>query len=278
MRNGCSAAAVRAYKAAEANPALHAPRYTNGTFGGGDYPMTMFPTSSTGPPSELYLTPVTLVWLKRAKASPHWSGPVFYPDGFNWRSTGCAGAAPACLGALKHCPRSDLRKIRSSVQGSGSLSQGAAQGGVRLDVQPRSGFGWGSNQSVIQNMIVVATAYDITGKKRYLQAVRESMDYMLGRNAWGFPMSPATARSMPSGSIPTCLRMPLDPSYPKPPKGVLAGGPNSQPADDYAIKTLEGCAPQACYVDDPRSFSTNEIAINWNAPLVWIASFLADAP
>jgi endoglucanase len=31
-------------------------------------------------------------------------------------------------------------------------------------------------------------------------------------------------------------------------------------------------------VDDPRSFSTNEIAINWNAPLVWIASFLADAP
>jgi endoglucanase len=30
------AAAVRAYRAAEANPALHAP-YTDGSFGGGDY-------------------------------------------------------------------------------------------------------------------------------------------------------------------------------------------------------------------------------------------------
>jgi endoglucanase len=70
----------------------------------------------------------------------------------------------------------------------------------------------------------------------------------------------------------------IDPSYPAVPKGALAGGPNSGLADDYAIRKLEGCAPQACYVDDSRSFSTNEIAINWNAPLTWIASFLADAP
>nr|WP_238433287.1 cellulose binding domain-containing protein [Micromonospora tarensis] len=31
-----------------------------------------------------------------------------------------------------------------------------------------------------------------------------------------------------------------------------------------------------CYVDDINSYSTNEVAINWNSALAWIASFLAD--
>jgi endoglucanase len=39
---------------------------------------------------------------------------------------------------------------------------------------------------------------------------------------------------------------------------------------------LSGCAPQQCYVDDIESWSTNEIAINWNAPLAWVAAFLDD--
>ena len=31
-----------------------------------------------------------------------------------------------------------------------------------------------------------------------------------------------------------------------------------------------------CYVDDIESYSTNEVAINWNSALAWVASFLAD--
>ena len=37
-----------------------------------------------------------------------------------------------------------------------------------------------------------------------------------------------------------------------------------------------GCAAQFCYIDDIGSWSTNEITINWNAPLSWVSSFLAD--
>jgi endoglucanase len=141
---------------------------------------------------------------------------------------------------------------------------------------PPQGFGWGSNHSVIQNMIVVATAYDITGDRRYLQAVRESMDYLLGRNALGISYVTGYGSYYAERQYSNIFSHATDPSFPPPPKGVMAGGPNSQPADDFAIAVLAGCAPQACYVDDPRSFSTNEIAINWNAPLVWIAAFLAD--
>ncbi len=31
-----------------------------------------------------------------------------------------------------------------------------------------------------------------------------------------------------------------------------------------------------CYVDDINSYATNEVAINWNSALAWVASFLAD--
>ena len=33
---------------------------------------------------------------------------------------------------------------------------------------------------------------------------------------------------------------------------------------------------QFCYIDDIQSYATNEIAINWNAGLSWVASFVAD--
>jgi endoglucanase len=29
-----------------------------------------------------------------------------------------------------------------------------------------------------------------------------------------------------------------------------------------------------CYADNIEAYSTNEEAINWNAPLVWVAAFL----
>jgi endoglucanase len=37
---------------------------------------------------------------------------------------------------------------------------------------------------------------------------------------------------------------------------------------------MKGCAPQTCWIDDYRAFTVNEVAINWNAPLVWTAAFL----
>jgi endoglucanase len=40
------------------------------------------------------------------------------------------------------------------------------------------------------------------------------------------------------------------------------------------MSRLKGCAPQRCYVDHVDAWSVNEVAINWNAPLAWIAAYL----
>jgi endoglucanase len=68
-----------------------------------------------------------------------------------------------------------------------------------------------------------------------------------------------------------------DPALPEAPPGALAGGPNSALQDPYIRKLgLGGCPPETCYVDNIESYSTNEVAINWNAALAWTAAFLDD--
>ena len=56
------------------------------------------------------------------------------------------------------------------------------------------------------------------------------------------------------------------------------GGPNSDTAtwDPVAQRWLNDCAPQRCYSDDIGSWSTNELTVNWNAPLAQIANFAAE--
>jgi len=57
----------------------------------------------------------------------------------------------------------------------------------------------------------------------------------------------------------------------------ISGGPNSMLQDPYIRKLgMSGCPPQTCYVDNIDSYSTNEVAINWNSALAWDAAFLDD--
>ena len=53
--------------------------------------------------------------------------------------------------------------------------------------------------------------------------------------------------------------------------GLLAGGPNPGRQDKCNYPFIE---PETAYVDHVCSYASNEIAINWNAPLVYLANAL----
>lgn len=57
--------------------------------------------------------------------------------------------------------------------------------------------------------------------------------------------------------------------------GLLAGGPNQflQDTRSGAVYPAKA-APMQCYVDQQPSYASNEICINWNAPLVYVLGFL----
>jgi endoglucanase len=51
--------------------------------------------------------------------------------------------------------------------------------------------------------------------------------------------------------------------------GLLSGGPNRR-KQDPAMEKLPDLPPARMYVDDQDSYASNENAINWNAPLVFL--------
>ncbi|MAY63613.1 MAG: endoglucanase [Rhizobiales bacterium] len=267
--------AKRAYAAAVTHPDMIAP-YSDGQNGGGDYHDPEVSDEFYWAAAELYLTTGDLEWYDRLTASPHWRGRVFSSDGINWRET--AGWARLQLASVpSNLSKPDLDWIRGSVRAAAETFLAVQRGeGFGLMYRPKGGYGWGSNHSVIENMIVAAAAYDVSGKTEYLSGVREGMDYILGRNAMGMSYVTGYGTYYAHRQFALMFANSVDPSLPGPPKGALAGGPNGQPADPVAEEKLRGCAPQACYIDEWGSYSTNEIAINWNAALSWIAAFLAD--
>jgi len=55
----------------------------------------------------------------------------------------------------------------------------------------------------------------------------------------------------------------------------MSGGSNSELQDPYVQAAgLKGSPPMKCFMDNGEAWSTNEVTINWNAPLAWVSAFL----
>ena len=102
------------------------------------------------------------------------------------------------------------------------------------------------------------------------------MDYLLGRNALGQSYVTGYGTDFSRHQRARHFAHDLDPTLPPPPPGALAGGPTNQAYPDFPDDPrLPGLPPQRAYFDVPTSETTNDICIRWNAPLVWVATFLS---
>jgi len=272
------AAAKKAWHAAAANPVLYAPK-SDGLQGGGDYDDTDVTDETYWAAAELYITTGEAKYLSVLKTSIHWAGSVLPAVGaFDWRNVAGLGRLDLALYGDR-LPEEDKAMVRASVVSAARNFMGPQKkepfGQIYRPAHNR--YDWGSNQVILQNMIVVSAGYDLTGEKPFLNGVRESMDYIFGRNAMNMSYVTGYGSVFAKNQHSRWYAHQLDDTLPNPPVGTLAGGPNSTLVDDVSKARLEGCLPQTCYVDDIMAWGTNEMAINWNAPLVYIASFLADA-
>ncbi|MFN3865977.1 MAG: glycoside hydrolase family 9 protein, partial [Demequina sp.] len=144
---------------------------------------------------------------------------------------------------------------------------------------PEDGYVWASNAQMLNNIVVLGAGYDLSGDPALLAAARESMDYLLGRNALDLSYITGYGTRYVQNQHSRWFAHQADPSLPHPPAGSVAGGPNADFGTwDEAITALypgKDCAPQLAYVDDIYSWATNEITINWNSALAAAAAYLA---
>ncbi len=166
-------------------------------------------------------------------------------------------------------PAANQNLIESRIMNLGQellqLHENSAYG-HSMGMRGNQDFVWGSNSSGLNHSFMLLQAYRMSENQDYLDAALANFDYMLGRNATGYSFVTGY------GS-----RVPMDPhhrqsaadnvTYPVP--GFLVGGPHAGQQD--------GCSypsdlPALSYLDDWCSYATNEVAINWNAPLVYVSA------
>jgi endoglucanase len=127
-------------------------------------------------------------------------------------------------------------------------------------------FNWGSNSNAANQGILLVKAYLISGDQKYVNYALTNVDYILGRNATGYCFVTGL------GSKPTMNphhRQSISDGIEAPVPGLLAGGPNPGMQDKCTYQFKE---PETCYSDQSCSYASNEIAINWNAPLVYLTN------
>lgn len=119
---------------------------------------------------------------------------------------------------------------------------------------------WGANGGVANTAVLLRAAHRVSPKPVYVETALDALSHLLGRNFYG--------RSFVTGLGADPPRAPHDR------RSMAPGAPGAWPG--YLVG---GGWPRATdWVDDADNYRVNEIAINWNAPLIYaLAASLPDA-
>lgn len=275
--NRCLTAAEKAWAAAQANPNVLAK--ASDTTGGGPYDDEQVGDDFYWAATELFITTGKAPYKDFMTKSPHHGKTPSEVAGgttsMNWARTETLGKI-----SLVTTPNQfgDTGPVKQQLVAAADVYLKAAEeNGYGAPMRGGEGgkYPWGSNSFVLNNMIVLGVAHDITKDAKYLNGVVGGMGYLLGRNPMG--------QSYVTGYGENPLRNPhhrfwsnqADKRFPSAPPGAISGGPNSDIQDPYAKAAgLKGCAPQKCFIDNIEAWSVNEITINWNAPFAWVTHYL----
>ncbi len=128
----------------------------------------------------------------------------------------------------------------------------------------KSDFVWGSNSAALNKAIVLLQAAELNNNSQYLKAAQGLVDYILGRNPTGYSFVTGFGDKTPQHPH---HRISQSDGITAPVPGMLVGGPQAGQQDECNYDSNE---PAKSYSDSWCSYSTNEVAINWNAPLVYV--------
>jgi endoglucanase len=164
--------------------------------------------------------------------------------------------------------RKELNEMKSYIEGLGDDYVQAANQSAFLTAMGgrRSDFNWGSNANAANQGILLIQVYFLTRDQKYLDAALGNLEYILGRNATGYCF--VTGFGHFSTKHPHHRPSVADGNT-DPVPGLLAGGPNPGEQDHCHYLLHE---PETAYLDSDCAYASNEIAINWNSPLVYLSN------
>jgi endoglucanase len=282
LSDSCLAAAAAAWQWAVNNPALvydqaamnkqYEPKITTGGYGDRDFRDEWFWAAAelmastqvagdktpAGPQSGTSYRSVVDQRIQDPMSLPSWNNVAMLG---NYTLLRCKDRLPASLR-----PALDSVRRRLLLFADQYLDKLPASAFHTVMGQSPRDFIWGSNSVAANQGILLIHAWLQTRDNKYMDNAVGNLDYLLGRNASGYcfitgigsrsTMHPHHRPSVADGIV-------------EPVPGLLAGGPNPGRQDHCQYEFTE---PETAYLDQDAAYASNEIAINWNAPLVYLAA------
>jgi endoglucanase len=183
----------------------------------------------------------------------------------NW-----ANLAPMAYWTYALADRQPSAELRDRI-----VRQTTAVAGGLIARRNASGYGntlalgdyrWGSNSAAANQSLLLLIANRLQADPHAVDAALGNLHYLLGRNC--FAVSWVTHVGANAFQHPHHRPSASD-GIAAPWPGLLSGGPNSHPGDRVAA-TVPVQPPMRMWIDDQGAYSMNEVAINWNAPLVFL--------
>ncbi len=191
--------------------------------------------------------------LSTMTVSPNWDWANLDPlPAFEYAEANEPGRDEAVVAAV-------TAAIQSSAQ---TLVEGTAAHAYGRGIGPM--YYWGSNGVMARSVMNLLVANRLAPDEAYLDAALQQIDYLLGRNPFGRTMVTGV------GYLPAMSphhRPSFGDDIRSPWPGLLVGGPN--PNQHPLAVSQPDRPPGMFWFDEGGDYTTNEVAVNWNAALAY---------
>jgi endoglucanase len=189
------------------------------------------------------------------------------PAAEGWREVAALGLWTYALDVRKANDATAVEDIRKrTVAAARAIVEQTRKNPYCVSLLPKD-YVWGSNGVAANYGMELLVANMLAPDPSFVETAMDNLHYLLGRNTFSISWMTQVGQNpyrhphhRPSGADQNAEPWP----------GLLSGGPNAARQDDLLRKLPEGLLPAKIYVDDQSSYASNEIAINWQAALVFV--------
>jgi endoglucanase len=189
------------------------------------------------------------------------------PSPQGWREVAPMGLWTYALGARKGSDATVVSDIRERTkQAALAIVERTNKNQYRVSLVPKD-YVWGSNGVAANYGMELLVANALAPDPKFVACALDNLHYLLGRNTFSLSWVTQVGANpyrhphhRPSGADNNAEPWP----------GLLSGGPNAGRQDDVLKKLPPDLPPAKVYADDQGSYASNEVAINWQAALVFL--------
>jgi len=187
------------------------------------------------------------------------------PEG--WKDVAVLGLWTYALGAPRGSDAEAIADIRSrTLIAAREIVERTRQNPYRVSLRAKD-YVWGSNGVAANYGMELLVANVLAPDPSFVETALDNLHYLLGRNTFSISWVTQVGANpyhhphhRPSGADGKAEPWP----------GLLSGGPNAARQDPVLKNLPAGLPPAKVYADEQASYASNEIAINWQAALVFL--------